>query len=287
MNNNIIAIGNFDGVHKGHQALLAQAANLGPLTVLTFAPHPRQFFNPTLPAFLLSTLAQRVALLKTSGAQQVVVNNFDVAFANLTPQQFIDQILHNQLKAHSVVVGPNFRFGARRAGDINLLKSAGLNVITPTLQADSLGVVSSTRIREALQQGDIAQANQLLGRPWVVQGVVVQGQQRGRTIGFPTANITWPAEVILPKLGVYAGFVTLPNGQKHKAVANIGTRPTVNGGADVRLEVYLLNFSGDLYNLDITFEICHFIRAEMRFADLEELQAQIKNDVAFALNVLE
>jgi riboflavin kinase/FMN adenylyltransferase len=286
MHNNIIAIGNFDGVHQGHQSLLALAGQLGSLTVLTFAPHPRQFFNPTAEAFLLTSLNQRVALLKKHGAARVVVQNFDAAFANLTPQQFIDQILHAQLNAHTIVVGPNFKFGAKRAVDINMLKAAGLVVVTPALLGSEAHVISSTIIREALVQGNIAQANQLLGRPWVVQGTVVHGQQRGRTIGFPTANIIWPTDIILPKLGVYAGIVTLPNGQQHKAIANIGTRPTVSGGHDVRLEVHIFNFNADIYNSNISFELHHFIRAEQRFAGLDALQAQIKHDVVSALNVL-
>ena len=285
----VLAIGNFDGVHKGHQALLHQAKNFAtasqaPLWVLTFDPHPRQFFVPTAPPFLLTTLAQRLALLAECGVDNVLVENFDTAFSRLTAQKFIDAVLIKKINAQSIFVGADFKFGSQRTGNVALLQQLGLVVPPIKLEQDVAGTISATRIRQLLQQGQVAQANTLLGRPWQVQGVVQQGAQRGRTLGFPTANIAWPQNLLVPSLGVYAGVAVLPHGQKYKAVANTGTRPTVNQGFDVRLEVHLLNYTGDLYGAELVFEVQHFIRPEQKFDSLDALKAQIQHDVREVLS---
>jgi riboflavin kinase/FMN adenylyltransferase len=282
----VVAIGNFDGVHKGHQALLAQARAIAtqkssPCIALTFNPHPRRFFQPHAPAFMLCAQTERDHLLHHHGADDVVTLDFDKALSHLTAEDFIQNILHDWLQAQHIVVGQNFVFGRGRQGHVETLMAHGFDVTALTQVTDITGLIySSTAIRQALTIHDFAQAEALLGRPWSLSGRVVTGAQRGRTIGFPTANIMWPEDIMELAYGVYAVTVQCENGTQHAGIANFGIRPTV-GHSDEKpvLEVHLFDFSADLYGQTIKITPRHFIRAEQTFLDLAALKAQIIKDV--------
>jgi len=281
-----VAIGNFDGVHRGHQLVLrgavedARAAGLV-ATVLTFHPHPAAVLG-RVPPPLLTRLERKRALLEALGVE-VVVRTFDAAFAALEPPAFAAQILARELGARRVVVGDNFRFGKGRSGDVGALRALGatlgFDVSTHDLAGDEAGPFSSTRARDALARGDLTELERVLGRPHRLRGTVVTGDRRGRTLGFPTANLGAVAEA-LPLFGVYA----VRSGDR-AGVANIGARPTV-GGTEPRVEVHFFDFEGDLYDQELDVDLLHFLRAEQRFAGLDELRAQIATDAAEARRLL-
>ncbi len=253
-------------------------------TVATFYPHPREFFSGRSWK-LLTPRSEKVQQLNLMGVEQLVLLPFDQELAALSPEDFVEKILVQQLKATHVSVGEDFHFGHRRAGtatDLQALAAGyGIEVTIVSLQMCQGERISSSSIRQSLQEGNISQANLLLGRPYTLTGVVVKGQQLGRTIGFPTANLQLPLEKFLPRHGVYCVRVhhpTLPSLTSSPcAVMNIGHRPTVNG-MDVTVEVHLLDWSGDLYGQTLTVSLQQFLRPEQKFASLDDLKRQIQAD---------
>lgn len=277
-----LAIGNFDGLHLGHQALLhrlaevAQTKNVTP-AVMTFEPHPREFFSPQQAPSRLSTLREKLEYFSAAGIEKVFVCAFNQPFAQITAADFMADILRNRLNADIILVGEDFKFGARRTGGVADFLAQGFDLINfPAVPALDGGRVSSTRVRNALAQGDLRSASLLLGHAYSVSGKVVHGAKRGRQLGFPTANVHMRHE--RPALtGVYA--VKLDN---LPGVANLGVRPTVAGIPKLSLEVHLLDFSGDLYGKHVHVQFLHKIRDEMKFAGLDALKAQIAKDVTMA-----
>jgi riboflavin kinase/FMN adenylyltransferase len=279
-----VALGNFDGVHLGHQQVLraAHAARPdAPLAVLTFEPHPREVFRPDDPPFRLTLSAERACALAAHGVAYVYELAFDPDFSQMTAEAFVAEVLQDGLGARHLACGPDFAFGHRRGGGVAFLadqaqaRGIGLTIVPPL--ADAEGAISSTRIRRALQDGYPERATALLGRPWAIRAPVAHGDKRGRTIGFPTANLPLGRH-LEPARGVYAVTITLPGGAVHKGVANIGRRPTVNEGPESRLEVNLFDFQGDLYGQEISVALHAFLRGEQKFAGLDALKAQITAD---------
>ena len=286
-----IALGNFDGVHLGHQQVLkpilsetnAEGEKLFSTTV-TFTPHPREFFSGKSWQ-LLTPLNEKVVELEKLRIQQLVLLPFDRELAALSPPQFIEQILVGRLGAEKISVGEDFRFGYQRQGTAEDLKQiAGKLGITVTIcrletlsTLDQSSRISSSLIRQALTSGDIIQANRMLGREFSLQGRVIQGQQLGRKIGFPTANLQIASDKLLPANGVYSVHAILPDGGAIAGVMNIGHRPTV-AGKQLSVEVHLLNWSGDLYGQELCIKVEDFLRPEQKFASIESLKAQIAAD---------
>lgn len=291
----VATIGNFDGVHLGHQYLIAQlreqAQRLGlPLVVVVFEPQPLEFFRGAgAPARVLS-FRDKYEALKACGVDQVFCLRFDAALSQLSPQQFVQQVLLDHLKVKHLVVGDDFRFGGDRSGDFNYLKQVGaehgFSVENTPTQCDPNGDerVSSTRLRSALLEGDFDTVERLMGRAFVIKGAVLHGQKLGRTIGFATANLALKRKVA-PLRGVYAVRITLADGVEHNAVANIGVKPTV-GDFRANLEVHIFDFSGDIYGQRVSVRFIAKIRDEQKFAGLDALQAQIKQDAQAARALL-
>ncbi len=290
----VAAIGNFDGVHRGHQHLLAAtaafAAERGARPgVLLFDPHPRRFFRPDDPPFLITAPAQRDALLKAHGAEEIISRPFDKALASLTPEAFVNDVLAAQLNLAGVVTGADFRFGKGRAGDGAMLKAlgeaAGLGVrlLDPLLESPDTEKYGSSAVRDALRNGDVKTAARMLGRAWSVFGTVTEGQKLGRTLGFPTANFAL-GEIIEPRKGVYATRTRF-DGKTCDAVSNYGRRPTVGADAPL-LETHLFDFDGDLYGREIEVVFIDFIRDERKFDGLDALKEQIEDDCASARRIL-
>jgi riboflavin kinase / FMN adenylyltransferase len=292
----VVALGNFDGVHKGHQALLSNAAGHAstrgaPLVVLTFEPHPRRFFVPDTGPFRLTMLPAKLRLLEQHGVQAVLAQHFDAAFAALSADAFADEVLLGGLGARHVVCGYDFTFGARRIGHVERLremgagKGFGVTVLDPVMREGE--IYSSTSIREALRAGWPSEAAELLGHAWEIEGVVEEGDKRGRTIGFPTANVAL-GEHLRPRFGVYA-VRALIDGEESKgwrnAVANLGRRPTI-GKLKENFEVHVFDFAGDLYGKTLRVQLVDFIRPEMKFSGLDQLKAQIAADAAAARTIL-
>ena len=288
-----VALGNFDGVHRGHAHLVAAAGAALPdarLAVLTFEPHPRELFRPDDPAFHLTLPPARARLLADLGVEIIYQLPFDAAFSIMGADGFIDDVLVAGLGARHLVCGPDFAFGHRRGGTIGMLTARatalgiGMTAVQPL--ADAAGPVSSSRIRRVLQDGYPERATDMLGRPWEISGVVAHGDQRGRTIGFPTANIALGRH-LEPARGVYAVTVTLPDGRVIPGAANIGRRPTVNAGPESRLEVNLFDFTGDLYGQELRVALHAYLRGERKFSGLDELRGQIALDCAEARRILD
>jgi riboflavin kinase/FMN adenylyltransferase len=287
-----VALGNFDGVHLGHAEVLKaahQARPELPLMALTFEPHPREHFRPDDPPFRLTLLPAKGAALAALGVRQVVAVPFDATFSAMTAEEFVEQVLHQGLGARHLACGPDFAFGHRRGGDVSFLRQAaeargiGLSVV-PKL-ADAEGPLSSSRIRRALQDGYPERAAAMLGRPWAIRGPVTHGDARGRSIGFPTANIPLGRH-LEPARGVYAVRATLPDGRVVPGVANLGRRPTLGGDPVSRLEAHLFDFSGDLYGQELEVALVAFLREERKFSDVAALTAQIAADAAAARGIL-
>jgi riboflavin kinase / FMN adenylyltransferase len=263
-----VAIGTFDGVHRGHRRVLeaAQAAGLR-TTALTFDPHPRAFFG--MPVQLLSTLDRRLELLSEAGMDDVLVVRFDEELAALEPEAFAETYLR-RIGAEVVTAGDGFRFGRSRSGDLGLLERLGFDVRhVPLVES-----VSSSHIRKLLAAGDVGHAAELLGRPPEVEGIVVMGDQRGRLLGFPTANLDVPRGLLVPELGIYAGWTI-----GHRTAISIGTNPHY-GGTERRVEGHLLDFDGDLYGRRMVFELWERLRDEASYASEAELIDAIDRDVA-------
>lgn len=285
-----LAIGNFDGVHLGHQALLeklvevAKARNIKS-AVMTFEPHPREFFTPDKAPARLASLREKLEHFARAGVDIVYLCRFNRRFAALTGEEFISQVLVKGVNAKAILVGEDFRFGAGRAGGVADIVKAGLALITlPQVDFAEQGIqqrVSSTRVRDALAAGQPEVAEKLLGRPYSISGKVIYGAQLGRKLGFPTANVHMRHE--RPALtGVYAVKLDGLNG-----VANLGVRPTIAGIPKLLLEVNLFDFNGDLYGKHVHVEFCQKIRDEMKFDGLDALKAQIAKDVAVARQYFE
>ena len=281
-----LAIGNFDGLHLGHQALLnklIQVAQTQHLisAVITFEPHPREFFTPESAPTRLCSLREKLEHFSAAGVERVYVCRFNQSFAKVTAGEFMQNILRHALNTQAVLVGEDFRFGAKRAGSIQDFVQSGFNLISlpqvDSPQGDNEATrVSSTRVRMALAAGDLQQASSLLGRPYSMSGKVVHGAKRGRELGYPTANVHMRHE--RPALsGVYAVKLDgLPS------VANLGIRPTIVGVPKLLLEVHVLDFADDLYGQHVRVEFLHKIRDEMKFESLDALKTQIGKDVAVA-----
>ena len=283
-----VAVGNFDGVHLGHQALIAEArtqAGGGPVVVLTFDPHPARVVDAARAPATLMTLDQKAEALGALGVDHVAVLAFTPARAAASPEAFAREVLKDALGAGVVVVGGNFRFGRERKGDVAALERLGVGLgfrvatVPPVIHGGA--PISSSRIREALAQGDAAGAAALLGRPYAVDGPVVKGDGRGRRIGIPTANVA-PVNEILPRGGVSAGgLVERRGGDWRPAALNVGRRPTF-GGTTVTLEAHVLDFDGDLYGTAVRIEFHDRIRDEQVFPGPEALVARIREDIAEA-----
>ncbi len=284
-----VAVGNFDGVHRGHQALVAAAVTRAraageAAVVLTFDPHPAAVLRPQAAPAALTTLAQKEELVAALDVDRLVVVPFDARLAALAPDAFATEVLQQAVGARHVVVGESFRFGRGRAGDPRTLEALGrtrgfgVEVVAPVLEAGR--PISSSRVRDALAGGRVDEALRLLGRAYFVDGVVVRGDGRGRTLGIPTANLA-PEPQILPARGVYAALCRLAEGSWRSAVVNVGERPTFGGGR-VTLEAHLIGFDGELYNSRLRVAFHDRLRGEQRFASASALVAQIHADVEAA-----
>ena len=284
-----LAVGNFDGVHRGHQAVIAEAGRIArdlrvPQGVLTFEPHPSSVFRPEQPPFRLSSLRSKSRWIEPLGVDLLFMLHFDLAFASQSPERFIGEVLVQGLGARHLVVGTDFRFGHRRIGSIETLAAAGeaagfrVSTVLPVLGADGVEI-SSTRIREHLRAGRPDGAAALLGHWWEAEGRVEPGDQRGRTIGFPTANVRL-GDFVEPATGVYAVRAGVDEGaatQWIDGVANFGRRPTVDGKR-LLLEVHLFDFTGDLYGKHLRVQLLSFLRPERKFESFAALKEQIARD---------
>jgi riboflavin kinase/FMN adenylyltransferase len=288
-----VAIGNFDGVHRGHQALLRAAHDAAARSgrkagVILFEPHPREFFQPEKPHFRLTSLERKLELLEGRGMDLAVVLPFNASLAAQSATEFIERVLVEALAVSHVVVGYDFRFGKGRGGDPETLKHAGAShgfgVTVVSQVAEAGEVFSSSAIRAELAQGDVAGAAQILGHWWRVRGTIVRGANRGTGLGFPTANLAMPPGTALAH-GIYAVRVLLA-GRAYPAAAYLGTRPTFDDGAPM-LEVFLLDYDGDLYGREIDVEFIAHIRGDRSFDSIETLKTQMDADCARARAILD
>ena len=288
----VVAIGNFDGVHLGHRSLLqlavdrARERNLQS-AVLTFRPHPLKLLFPERRVFLITSEERKARLIGECGVDELVIAPFDHRFADLTAEEFVTEVLIQHLGAAAVVVGENYAFGRNREGTIKRLKEFGKEygftvlVAPPCLVGDEL--VSSTKIREAIMQGEIKRASRFLGRPCAIVGRVVRGKGRGKGLGFPTANLVSEVE-LYPREGVYAVWIEF-NGRRYPGVVNIGHNPTF-GDTGLTVEAHILDFDGDLYDRDLKIIFVEYLRSEKKCSSLEELCRLIAADVEKAREIL-
>ena len=290
----VVALGNFDGVHIGHRALLLEAKRLAnelkrPFAALIFEPYPREFFRPNDEPFRLTTFRAKARLLSDVGVEILFVLTFDAEMASMPAQDFVHEVLVRELAATHVVVGKDFRFGKGRGGDVTVLgymgemEGFGTTVFAPVF-ADGSVKISSSDIRVALKAGNPDEAARLLGHWWRVEGHVAQGEKRGRGLGFPTANLKLE-HTLLPAFGIYAVRAHLPDGRVFDGAASFGIRPTFALESPL-LEVHLFDFSGDLYGALIAVEFIAHLRPEKKFDAIEALQAQIAQDCDDAKRIL-
>ncbi len=290
-----LSIGSFDGVHRGHQFLIAHlvasahAAGYTP-AVLTFYPHPRQVLRGWEPGFYLTSDTEKAELLGRYGIELVITHPFDEGVRQMRARDFVVR-LKRYLDLAALHVGPDFALGYQREGNVSFLRALGaelgyrLDVIDEKLELGG-EPISSGRVRAALDAGDVTLAAELLGRPYALSGPVVHGERRGRSIGIPTANIAVPAERAVPRRGVYSTWAVLPDGARHAAVTNIGVRPTFDGTHATTVEAHLLDFDADLYDQVLTLEFVQRTRDEQRFSSAAELVAQIRRDIEQGREVL-
>lgn len=293
-----IALGNFDGVHRGHAAVIGEAMRRAkeknvPAAVMTFEPHPRSVFRPDLPPFRLTPFRIKARYLEALGLDYLYCQHFDLGFAAKTAEAFVDEVLTRGLGVSHVLVGEDYAFGHGREGNVERLRAwsadrgFGVTAVPPVVDEDG-EVLSSTRVRSALAEGRVGDVTKVLGRPFEVEGRVEHGDARGRTIGFPTANIAL-GDFSRPATGVYAVRAGVDKGAEtvwHDGVANYGRRPTFDK-TDELLEVHLFDFSGDLYQQHLRVQLVDFIRPEQRFPGLDALKAQIALDAAEARRLLD
>jgi len=296
----VLTVGNFDGLHLGHQSIMrtvtSRARTLGgPAAAYTFEPHPRRVLHPEHSPRLLTTLEQKLELFEAAGVDVAIVEPFDREFARLPAERFVRDILYRRIGPSEVYVGYDFRYGRDREGSMNTLTELGPHLgFSVTIIAEvKLGDrdVNSTRIRELLAGAQVEEAAVLLGRPYTVRGTVVEGDRRGRTLGFPTLNLA-PENEILPARGVYAGHVRFLDegdpaaGERFPVVTNVGKRPTFKHDDPVLAEAHVIDFEGDVYGrrIELTFE--HHLRDEERFPDVSALRAQIARDIVAGRSVL-
>ena len=288
----VIALGNFDGLHRGHQAVIAEAKTIAdglgaPLGIGLFRPHPYRYFRPDAPPFRLMTPELRAEIMPSLGVDRLYEIPFDETLREMDDTEFVERVLHQGLGIKHVVVGEDYGFGKNRCGNVESLtrlcgeRNIGVTPMKPVGLHRLYGKYGSTEIRKALQQGDVFHAAHMLSRPWTVDGVVQKGQQLGRTLGFPTANL--PLEdLVVPKLGIYCVETRLPGEDLWRpSIASLGTRPTV-GGEGVLLETFILDFNRDIYGQHIQVRFRSFVRPEEKFEDLEALTRQMKRDEAGA-----
>ena len=302
----VVALGNFDGVHRGHQAVIGQAAALAdemgvPLGVIIFEPYPREYFNPGAPSFRLTSFHSKARIFERLGVEILYVLNFDAAMATRTAPDFVYDVLVKGFGILHLVVGFDFAFGRGRSGDasvlrwMGLMEGFGLTIVEPVIRPaegeQGAEIFSSTRIREHIATGRMREAAEQLGHWWSIEGHVRKGDQRGRTLGFPTANIDI-SHYIQPALGIYAVWVEImpPSGSHgapvmHAGVAYLGRRPTFNQ-EEVFLEVNIFDFSGDLYGRQLRVSFIQMLRGEVTFAGAEALAVQIAKDAALARHIL-
>ena len=285
-----IAIGNFDGVHLGHRALVARARELAAArdalsVVLTFDPHPSTLLAPARAPLLLTSIERKIELLAEAGLDAVVVEPFTRELADVAPDAFVDDVVILALRARAIIVGYDFRFGQGRAGTVEALRAhgshAGIEVaIVPAVEVDG-EIAASTKIRGHLRAGELARAERMLGRPWDVDGVVVHGAERGRAIGVPTANIVPEVELAIAP-GIYAVTLGVEGGPAMPAVASLGTNPTFVDDGGLVLEVHVLDWTGDLYDRRVRTTFIARLRDEQKFESVEALVSQIGRDIAQA-----
>lgn len=290
----VIALGNFDGFHRGHQAVVARARALAstegrPLIVATFDPHPVRFFRPDVPPFRLTTLDQRARLFAAAGADAMLVFHFDAELARVTAEDFVADRIAARTGASAIVTGQDFTFGQGRSGNVGVLAALGprygigAHAVAPVGDGD--GAVSSSRIRDALTQGECEAATALLTRPFAIEGIVQHGDKLGRELGFPTANLDM-GSYLRPAYGIYAVRGRLPGGRIVGGAANLGVRPSFDPPKEL-LEPHFFDFSGDLYGQAIEVELVSFLRPEAKYEGLEALKAQIDRDCIEARRRLE
>jgi riboflavin kinase/FMN adenylyltransferase len=285
-----LALGNFDGVHAGHQAVLAAAADQGSrLAAAVFEPHPRRFFRPDAPPFRLQSPAQRARALAQCGVRELFEISFDRRLSRQSDRDFAQCVLSDQIGARHVSVGADFRFGRDRLGDVERLRRLGaefgfgVSVVSPVKHE---GIrVSSSAVREAIARGAMAEAAALLTRPWAIEGEVLRGFQRGRDFGFATANIAL-GDYVRPRLGIYAVRVDLGDGVLRPGVASVGVNPTVGVLPEPVLEAHLFDFDAELYGRTIEVQLIAFLRDEAHFESIEVLKAQMAEDAARASAIL-
>jgi len=286
--NSVVAIGNFDGLHIGHQKVLKEARQKAKskklkFGLVTFEPVPTMFFNKSIKNHRINSLSQKIYFLKKNKLDFLIIINFNKTFSNLSAEEFIKKILFRKIKCKYIFVSKNFKFGKKREGDVKALirfekKYSYKTVVTAPLEKKR-NIVSSSLIRKTINKGQIEKAQKLLGRPWFLEGEVIKGAQRGRKIGYPTCNIKL-SSYINPKLGVYSVWVKI-NKLKKKGIANIGYRPTFNG-KNLLLEVNIFGIKKNLYKKILKVSFIKFIRAEKKFKDINQLKSQIKKDIAIA-----
>ncbi|MDO7869240.1 bifunctional riboflavin kinase/FAD synthetase [Nocardioides jiangxiensis] len=293
----VVTIGNFDGVHLGHQHVVARAREIAALrgadqvVAVTFDPHPMAVLRPEHAPVMLTTLEERLALLDRAGADDVLVLPFSREMAAWTPEEFVQRVLVDALHAKGVVVGANFRYGCKAAGDVHDLSASGEQhdfVVDAVALDGGPQVWSSTYVRSCLAAGDVAGAAEALGRPFTVRGVVVKGDQRGRELGFPTANVPTPVDAAAPCDGVYAGILTRHDtGESYPAAISVGTNPTFDGVVGRRVESYVIDRTGlDLYGVEVTVEFVDHLRGMVKFEGVEKLVETMHDDVRRAREVL-
>ena len=291
--NSIILIGNFDGLHAGHQKLFSQAQKFKKklnlkLGVVTFDPIPKMFFNKKITNYRISNFNQKIDYFRKFGVDFLINKNFNKKFSKMIYQKFIENILYKKLSAKYIFVSNNFKFGYKRKGNVDVLKNFQLKynykLINPKPLTKKNKIISSTLIRKLLQNGDLNTANKILKKNWSIEGIVEKGRMMGKKIGFPTCNIDIK-NYIIAKPGVYAVKVKIQNRRKnYKGIANLGYRPTFNQ-KKILLEVNLFNFSGNLYNKKLSVEFLKFIRGEKKFKGVDDLRKQIKRDLFIAKKV--
>jgi riboflavin kinase/FMN adenylyltransferase len=289
-----VALGNFDGVHRGHQKVIALAAEAAreqraPLGVISFDPHPRQVFQPNKPTFRIMHPDQQARTLAALGVDLFYLLPFDEEMANLTDREFAEQVLHDGMGIRHVAVGFDISFGKGRTGSPDSMKAYGREFGFTVSIAEAVGdeeeKFSSTRVREALRDGHPEAAAAILGRPFAIEGVVEHGRQLGRQLGFPTANVAL-TDYVVPKFGVYATRTRLPDGREIAGVANIGVNPTIPGEIAPRLEVWLFDFDEDIYDQVIETDLVAFLRPEAKFDGLQPLIDQVMADADHARKLL-